>query len=72
MTHGPTSESDKTLVNKYTFDDLHSDMMYAAGTDDLEINIPDDVLAQLKEDLADAIQQIIGDFIDNFSHDYVA
>jgi hypothetical protein len=65
MTNGTTPENDRKLLRTYTFDDLHSDMMYAAGDDNLEINIPDDVLEQLKNDLADAVAQVIGEFIDN-------
>jgi hypothetical protein len=65
MTNGTTSENDRKLLRTYTFDDLHSDMMHAAGDDNLEIDIPDDVLEQLKNDLADAVAQVIGEFIDN-------
>lgn len=71
MTNGQTPENDRKLLSTYTFDDLHSDMMYAAGDDNLEIDIPDDVVDQLKSDLADAVQQIIGDFIDNVAQQYV-
>jgi len=65
MTNGQTSENDNNLLTTYTIEDLHNDIKYAAGTDDIEINITDDVLAQLKSDIADAIQQVLGDFIDN-------
>ena len=56
----------KNLVELYTIENLHEAIKYATANDDLEINISKEDIINLKIDIADAIQDTIGSFIEQF------
>ncbi len=54
----------KNLIDTYTIENLHEAIKYAAMNDDLEINISKEDIVKLKCALLDAIQEVIGSFIE--------
>jgi hypothetical protein len=54
----------KNLIDTYTIENLHEAIKYAAMNDDLEINISKEDIVKLKCELLDAIQEVIGSFIE--------
>jgi hypothetical protein len=55
----------RNLIDTYTIENLHEAIKYAAMNDDLEINISKEDIINLKIAISDAIQEVIGSFIED-------
>ena len=54
----------KNLIDTYTIENLHEAIKYAAMNDEVEIDISKEDIVKLKCELLDAIQEVIGSFIE--------